>query len=214
MTKYIYNSIVLSILLHSLTFFLMMITFKNSIVDSKTLTYITIIEEKAKFSSSESADKPTKKSELLRETQPAKKTPDRINQPSKDNSKILEERIMALKAKKKVIESAKVSISKSEDTKSEISAKAGNIMEGNSKTYLALISNLIREKWNIPEAVPKNLEAIVTVKIFNNGQTIIEGFEKKSGNTLFDSSVVRAINNANPLPPPGKEIVVGLRFKP
>lgn len=214
MTKYIYNSIVLSILLHSLTFFLMMITFKNSIVDSKTLTYITIIEEKAKFSSSESADKPTKKSELLRETQPAKKTPDRINQPSKDNSKILEERIMALQAKKKVIESAKVSISKSEDTKSEISAKAGNIMEGNSKTYLALISNLIREKWNIPEAVPKNLEAIVTVKIFNNGQTIIEGFEKKSGNTLFDSSVVRAINNANPLPPPGKEIVVGLRFKP
>lgn len=215
MTKYLYNSIVLSLLLHSLTFLLLVITFKNSLTESRSLTYITIIEERTTVSSAESENSPNKNNESLREKQHlARKIPERTFHSSKEDSKILEERIMALQAKKRIIESAKISISKSENTQSEIIGKAGNISDGTSKTYLALISGLIREKWNIPETVPKNLEAIVTVKILNNGQTIVEGFEKKSGNTLFDTSVIRAINNATPLPAPGKEIVVGLRFKP
>jgi len=83
-----------------------------------------------------------------------------------------------------------------------------------SSSYFTIISGLIRQHWSIPDTVPKNIEAIVAVRILSNGQVIIEGFEKSSGNTIFDSSVIRAIKKSSPLPPPKSEVIVGIRFKP
>ncbi|MCX7771359.1 MAG: TonB C-terminal domain-containing protein [Proteobacteria bacterium] len=184
-------------------------------IDSKNLTYVTLIEQQAGMSSQEYSNKSSiKSSQSTKTTEIKNKTIEKSNNIYKDNEKILEERLSALQAKRKIIESAKISISKSGTGISESDITKKTRGEGTSRTYLSLISSLIREKWTIPETVPKNLEAIITVKILPNGQAIIEGFEKKSGNALFDASVIRAINNATPLPSPNTEIIVGLRFKP
>lgn len=215
MTKYIYNSVFLSILIHSLLFFLLILTVRNTFVDNKNLTYVTLIEEKGVISSQEVSHRGSSKTTQTTKTREMISKPEeKSNLTSKDNDKILEERLSALQAKKKIIESAKTSISKHSTGNSEIMITGKTKGGVASQSYLSLISGLIRENWNIPETVPKNLEAIVTVKILPNGHAIIEGFEKKSGNALFDSSVIRAINNSMPLPSPKTEILVGLRFKP
>lgn len=216
MTKYIYNYIFLSIFIHSLIFLLLILTIRNSITDIKSITYVNLIEEKGVALPSDS----NSNKNLSNIKQPIKtkelptKTIEKSTSSIKDNDKILEERISALQAKKKIMESAKISISKSNAGNLDSANTRQSMETGVSQSYLSLISGLIKEKWNLPETVPKNLEAIVTIKILPNGQAIIEGFEKKSGNALFDSSVIRAINNSTPLPRPTKEIIVGLRFKP
>ncbi|MCX7988394.1 MAG: TonB C-terminal domain-containing protein [Thermodesulfovibrio sp.] len=184
-------------------------------IESKSLTYVTLIEERGIISSQEVSHRGiSKTSQTTKTKEITNKTMEKSNSLSKDNEKILEERLSALQAKRKIIESAKISISKSGTGISESDITKKTRGEGKSQAYLSLISSLIREKWTIPETVPKNLEAIITVKILPNGQAIIEGFEKKSGNALFDASVIRAINNSTPLPSPNTEIIVGLRFKP
>lgn len=184
--------------------------------DIRSITYVDLIEEKVTASHSDSdssrdqsnTKQPMKTKDLLT------KTVEKSTSSFRDNDKILEERISALQAKKKIIESAKISISK-HNAENLDSAHSRQSRESEvSQSYLSLISGLIKEKWNLPETVPKNLEAIVTIKILPTGKAIIEGFEKKSGNALFDSSVIRAINNSTPLPRPNREITVGLRFKP
>jgi TonB family protein len=64
-----------------------------------------------------------------------------------------------------------------------------------------------------------DIEAILVIKIRRDGTIMDVRFEKKSGNEIFDSSVWRAVQKANPLPPfpktyspPYEEI--GIRFRP
>jgi colicin import membrane protein len=137
----------------------------------------------------------------------SKKPQEKAQKISKEDEQLLQERIAALRAKKKVLEKAQ---SGSVEFRSGQNTKGSGV----STAYLALISGIIRKHWNIPDTIPKNLEAVVSVRILSNGQVIIEGFEQRSGNMLFDSSVLMAIKNSSPLPPPNSEIFVGLRFKP
>ncbi len=217
MTKNLFNYVFLSFLLHSLIFLLMVLTIRQSISDINKITYVSILEEK-KVSPSSKSDSTTiseeNKKQMAEQKELSTKSKKQSLSPSKEEKKLLEERIAALKAKKRIIEKAKISISKDKVGDISLSGIENNKENELSQNYLLFISGIIREKWNLPVTVPKNLEAIVTIRILPNGQTIIEGFEKKSGNTLFDTSVIRAINNATPLPRPNKEILLGLKFKP
>ncbi len=217
MTKNLINYFFLSLFLHSLIFLFMFFTIRQSMSEINKITYVNILEETTVGPSYRSDSTKTleeNKKQIADQKELLTKSKKKSPSPSKEEEKILEERIAALKAKKRIIEKAKISISKVNAGNVPLSGIENNKEDEVSQNYLLLISGIIREKWNLPETVPKNLEAIVTIRILPNGQTIIEGFEKKSGNTLFDSSVIRAINYATPLPRPHKEILIGLRFKP
>lgn len=216
MIRYLYNYIFLSIFIHTLIVLALVLTIRNSMTDIRSITYVDLIEEKetALNSDTNSSSDITKTRQPMKTKELPTKTVEKSMSPLRENDKILEERISAIQAKRKVIESAKISISKHRAENSDL-AHAQQSMESEvSQSYLSLISALIREKWNLPETVPKNLEAVVTIRILTSGKAVIEGFEKKSGNALFDLSVIRAINNSTPLPKPNREITVGLRFKP
>ncbi|MCP4716218.1 MAG: TonB C-terminal domain-containing protein, partial [Deltaproteobacteria bacterium] len=63
------------------------------------------------------------------------------------------------------------------------------------------------------------LEAIVLITINRNGTVVRSAFEKKSGNSHLDRSVIRAIKKASPLPPlPAgfreNNLELGIRFMP
>lgn len=207
MTGKIYSSLFLSTLFHGVFIFILIFSLKNSVVDTKEMTYVTLIQETINPSTTESKEetKVIEKDTQTKQENLSENSLEKTRKTTKEDEQRWRERVDALRAKKKVLEQAQ-SVS--------IEYKTKNSIKVVSPTYLALISGLIRYHWNIPETVPKNLEAVISVRILPNGQIVIEGFEKSSGNTLFDSSVVKAIKNSSPLPPPKDEVVVGLRFKP
>ncbi len=80
--------------------------------------------------------------------------------------------------------------------------------------YINSVRTLIEQEWVLPEALGKDLQAIITVKILKNGGLKIIGFERTSGDAIFDNAAVKAINKANPVPPPPYEMELGIRFSP
>lgn len=215
MTGKIYSSFLLSLLFHGIFLVALLVTIKQSVstYSNLNLTYVSLIEESANSATSQ-VSTPLLKEESAPQIQVTQKkeATERTQRVSKLDEQRLEERVAALRAKKNLIERH------ASDTPSsgtlEVSKSEGSRVEAVSASYLGLISGLIRKNWSIPETVPKNLEAVVSVRILSNGQIIVEGFEKSSGNTLFDSSVLKALRNSSPLPPPKTEVIVGLRFKP
>lgn len=103
-------------------------------------------------------------------------------------------------------------------TQSKYAAASGSKTSGGDAgsggDYYALVESKIRQQWVFPETIRTDLETVVSIKIASDGRVTIESVEKGSGNSLFDRSVLRAINMASPLPPPLKEMEIGLRFRP
>jgi TonB family protein len=147
--------------------------------------------------------------------------------PKKDTKKIdrkkeelVEERIAAIAAKKKVEKLVKL--------RSEISLKASsNISKGGSDTasaqsgkgslfdeYYGKISEEIHQQWSWPPTGQKDLEATISIKVTKDGTIFIQKIEKSSGNPFFDKSAIRALTKASPISPPPYEMEIGVRFYP
>jgi TolA protein len=134
----------------------------------------------------------------------------------KDKIRITEQ-IAALEAKKKLETMQRlrktVAVSTSKEAVNTKAQAAGAASSGGS-SYINSIGNKIHQQWIFPETADKDLLVIINIRIARNGNVTIIGFEKKSGNVLFDRAALRAINNASPLPPPSAEMEVGLKFSP
>lgn len=206
MTGKVYHSLFLSIFIHCLFILFILFGIRNSMHDFKNLTYVTLIQEGRSLSLSSSLSQGKNEIKEAKTEKQKKEVSEKMPKISSSDEKLLQERLTALEAKKKILEKAQAS--------SLVATQQNMKGEGVPQSYLTVISGLIRKNWSIPDTVPKNLEAIVSVRILYDGQIIIEGFEKNSGNALFDSSVIKAIRNSSPLPPPKNEVRVGLRFRP
>ncbi len=216
MTSRIYNSFFLSLFLHFLLILILAIVTRNSYQEVHSISVTLIETPKSALQSTENikSENSPKSSEtftksitdgMARERNYEKNA---IEKQKLENEKLLQERLAALEAKKRILEKVQKSEERSHGAIQSISSTQV------SQTYLSLISSLIRQNWSIPETIPKNLEAIVSIRILQDGQIVIEGFEQKSGNAIFDASIIRAIKNSSPLPSPKNEIKIGLRFKP
>jgi len=105
--------------------------------------------------------------------------------------------------------------SESKEDISETSQPAGNTVEETLlKNYFDKIGGEIRQQWAFPEAWDKNLVAIVSVTIMQDGTIKKIRIEQGSGNLLFDGSVLKAIIKASPVSPPPYEMEKELRFRP
>ncbi len=135
----------------------------------------------------------------------------------KEEAKRLEERLKALreqvkKGKKTSTRATGASVSGSGRAKSinEVIAEYGN-----------RVSSEIWRRWNLPTSLidQKGLEAVIEIKIADDGTILERRFEKASGDLIFDRSAMRAVKEAShvpPLPPqlrPGP-LVMGIRFRP
>lgn len=138
---------------------------------------------------------------------------------SAEEERYISEAVSALEAKKKIekivkmrnIISLKRSGERSASAAPDRSGRKGGSAAGD---YIDLIQKKIRQNWIFPDMGGKNIEAVVAIRISKDGTIHIEGFEKGSGNSLFDRSVIRAITKADRLPPPPDEMEIGVRFYP
>ncbi len=98
--------------------------------------------------------------------------------------------------------------------------KGNQVNEGNSLTglekieydrYFDELKGKILAQWNIPQwLADANLKAQVQVLIDERGYVIKKIFRRSSGNTVFDDSVIAAIDSSSPLPVPPKRLQGGL----
>lgn len=87
--------------------------------------------------------------------------------------------------------------------------------------YRALVNEKIESNWALPGRLSQeeDLEAVVVVRARRDGTVFDINFEKKSGNSYFDDSVLKAILKSKPFPPfpdiysPQEEEIV-IRFAP
>jgi colicin import membrane protein len=72
--------------------------------------------------------------------------------------------------------------------------------------YKRDVEDWIKSNWSYPVALSKeDLEAIVVVKAKSDGSILKSWFKKKSSNVMFNQSVLKAVEQSDPLPrfPPG-----------
>ncbi|MGZ3493739.1 MAG: TonB family protein [Thermodesulfobacteriota bacterium] len=94
--------------------------------------------------------------------------------------------------------------------------------ESKLNDYYNMVWAKIKKEWTLPGEVPKggkNLETIIVIEWDRNGKIQKSYFEKKSGNSQYDQSAMRAIKKAEPLPAIPREfsdetLELGFRFYP
>ncbi len=74
--------------------------------------------------------------------------------------------------------------------------------------YLNEIDNHVKKHWLLPEWLnEQGLKAHVQIKIDKRGYVIEKKLVQTSGNNTFDEHVFKAINDANPFPPPTEKFI-------
>ncbi|MBC8420293.1 MAG: cell envelope integrity protein TolA [Desulfobacterales bacterium] len=96
-------------------------------------------------------------------------------------------------------------------TREEEGAEKGSVRGGAEngvtiRMYQLAVEEQIKSNWSYPVAVIdskklRDLEAIVLVKVREDGTILKSWFSKQSSNSIFDGSVLKAIERSNPLPP-------------
>lgn len=151
-------------------------------------------------------------------TEPAKK--EISSRP--DSSKMVDDRIAELEAKRKVEQIVRL--------RSVISLKATGEQKGTGPahltggsaskgtlfdSYYAKITEEIWSEWIYPDlGEKKQLEAVIFVRILRDGTIHVQGVERSSGNLVFDRSALRALAKASPVSVPPHEMELGIRFYP
>lgn len=71
------------------------------------------------------------------------------------------------------------------------------------RIYQMEVEDKIKGNWSYAVAVKdlKKLQAIVVVKVKQDGTILESWFKERSGDTIFDQSVLKAIEKSDPLPP-------------
>ncbi len=79
----------------------------------------------------------------------------------------------------------------------------GGIAGTAMQIYLMEVEYLIKSNWAYPAGMEgrKDLEAIVVLTVKSDGAVTQTRFERRSSSSLFDDSVMKAIERSNPLPP-------------
>jgi TonB family protein len=205
-----------------------------------TLVSIAVPEPETRFKQTplpavkEEKEKPITKPKKDDIVEKVKKSPKKVEKPEekKPDLKHLHEALEELRKKiamdeiqKKVARREKVEerpITAPPPVPVVSTAKSSAEVESKLNQYYSVIWAKIKKAWTIPENLLKervDLETIIVLIIENDGKIRRTWFEKKSGDELYDQMAMRAIKQAEPLPPIPKELgedtlEIGIRFFP
>lgn len=97
----------------------------------------------------------------------------------------------------------------------------GRPLDPASQQYMLGVWEKIKNAWGLPgmSKYSKNLETVVTIKIRKDGRIVDINIEKRSGNRVYDESILRVLRSVDPLPPiPSSlntdSLEIGFRFLP
>ena len=216
-TDRLYSSLFFSLSLHSLLVLAVVAYMMYSGAHDKAAVFdvslVSPTENSPSAGMARSVEAPKEEKSVPAAEKKIEKKPEVVTPQEKSAAK---ERIAALEAKRKIESMQR--LRKSID----ISAKGTSSSTGQTSVpgtpggpdYGSMIGSIIHEKFRIPESMDKDLLAIINIRIARSGNVTILGFEKKSGNPLYDRAAIKAITDASPLPPPPSEMERAIRLRP
>ncbi|MDD3846109.1 MAG: TonB family protein [Syntrophorhabdaceae bacterium] len=153
-----------------------------------------------------------------------KKVPPR-NKATREEVDRLEERIRNIRKKTDYIDVAKAGSGGSgRGTGSGIGLPgsgggSGTPLDPAMQKYLLDVYEKIKNAWNVPGMAKKDLETIITIKVRKDGRITDIDIEKRSGNRIYDESILRVLRAVEPLPAiPSSlntdSLEIGFRFLP
>jgi TonB family protein len=216
-TDRLYSSLVFSLCLHSLLVVAAVVYMMHSGVHYKAATLVVSLVD---FSSDSPSSSPAAQKTAEVPAPPKEKSIHMTEKSEKVTTKEkseANERIAALEAKKKIQTMQRlrktVTVSTTKGTAGTKVTTTGSGSPGGAD-YITLVGTKIRENFRIPESMDKDLKGAINIRISKNGSITLIGFEKKSGNLLFDRAAIRAINLTTSVPPPQGEMEIEVRFSP
>ncbi|HMK60781.1 MAG TPA: TonB family protein [Dissulfurispiraceae bacterium] len=138
-------------------------------------------------------------------------TPEKPEKVTQKEKKDVSDKIASMQAKRKIERLAQ--LRRSVDVSTQKTSGTGAGRQG-GPDYISMVGNRIQDKFRVPESMDKDLLSIINIRVAKNGSVTIVGFEKKSGNPLYDRAAIKAINDASPLPPPSSEMEIAVRLHP
>lgn len=97
----------------------------------------------------------------------------------------------------------------------------GRMVDPATQQYMLGVWEKIKNAWGLPgmSKYSKNLETVVTIKIRKDGRIVDINIEKRSGNRVYDESILRVLRSVDPLPPIPSSLntdalEIGFRFLP
>ncbi|OPX97847.1 MAG: hypothetical protein A4E58_01189 [Syntrophorhabdus sp. PtaB.Bin006] len=96
----------------------------------------------------------------------------------------------------------------------------GRPLDPASQRYLLEVWERIKNAWGLPgmSSSKRNLETIVTIKIRKDGKIVDVNVEKRSGNRIYDESILRVLRSVDLPPIPSSlgmdSMEIGFRFLP
>lgn len=223
-----YNMILVSLIVH---FLVIMTVFVSIPSESKHLTFGPVYS--VQLVTSEAVSSRNSESSLLKEIAKSnaaansviyKKeinrftgTPEKKEETKKLN---IEKAVSAIKEKQ--VNTPMPSAASVQTNLANLSAKTtGGEVTAKTNDYANVVSAKVHNNWSIPpELKPRgSIETIIEIKIMRDGTLAYAGFEKRSGNSFFDESAMKAVKKSAPFPQlpgvyPYSTLEIGIRFHP
>jgi len=141
-----------------------------------------------------------------------KKEPVKERQPTVSPSKLIDGAISKIEKKVKTEKTDHLAqaISRIETsargTDEKVSGGGGAETGITIRMYQLAVEEQIKSNWSYPVALMdakklKDLEAVVLVKVGQDGTIVKAWFKKRSASSIFDGSVLKAVERSDPLPP-------------
>lgn len=220
-----YNMFFVSLLLHLLVFAALVITVSGP---SRHLTFgapytVALVSREAVLASPEIAgtksllQSPARDhSVIIKRSITDSKTAPLVRKDEASKTDI-EKAISALRQKE--LENAGKSKPAAASPPSGVSGAAAPEQQSRINDYSRFVWSKVKKNWTLPQALkPKdNVETIIDVRIAQSGVLEYIGFEKRSGNSYFDESALRAVKKSAPFPPlagwvSSRSLEIGIRF--
>ncbi len=142
---------------------------------------------------------PTREKEKdARSLTPKKTEKEKPQNATKDDLKSVEQRIRELRQRT----GASTMASGGQSELSGPGGAGGRLLDPALARYLVGVREKIETTWHIPfiSSQQKNLEVNATIKIRKDGRIVDISIDKRSGNRVYDESVVRVLRMIDPLP--------------
>ena len=134
---------------------------------------------------------------------PKKTEKEKPQSTTKDDLESVEKRIQELKRRAGTYDVASAKGTPGQSNLSGRGGAGGRLTDPAFASWLEGVQEKINEAWHIPfmSSQQKNLEATATIKIRKDGRIVDISIDKRSGNRVYDESVVRVLRMINQLPP-------------
>jgi colicin import membrane protein len=134
-----------------------------------------------------------------------------------EQERYLSDRMSAIRAKRKLERIAKIrqeSVSVGALTPAPSPPGRPGADSSILNDYYLRVQDQIWQNWVFPDTGVGDIEAVIAITVMKDGSVRVNGFERSSGNPVFDRSAMRAVEKASPLEPPPFKMDIGVRFHP